>query len=443
MNILNNIVGAGLYSMPWTLMMATVLSGSLVTVWICVLNMISFVLLADSCERTGTFSYLELGRGAFGEGFGKFSQIVCVCYTFGSLVSYVVLAGDCLVGDKTGLLVLLFGDSSFLGGGSVGARVAAVYGLGFAFFFPMAMPRTIDALRYASYLAFVGTMYGAAVVVYTCVARPEDAYADDLGKDDDGFPGPPSWAGFPIGIWQAVPIVNVAFTAHYNAPRFYYELRDRSPRRFASVVVVTMVGALAIYLGVAWAGYLAFRGATLGDVLEDFAANYPLAIGVRGSLLVILLAVFPKVSHNNRDGWARLVWGQSSDDLDLKTYTALTLAICAVVFTLGAVCTQVEVVLAYKGGIFGSLMVYIIPPLVNTAVHMDADDRRTDVDDMHLQLISDDDQDHSKKRHQLGRVAKEMLSNPAYRVNAVLLVWGACSGTLAVAITIMKQSGVL
>jgi hypothetical protein len=29
------------------------------------------------------------------------------------------------------------------------------------------------------------------------------------------------WLGFPVGLWSAVPIINVSFTAHYNGPRFY------------------------------------------------------------------------------------------------------------------------------------------------------------------------------------------------------------------------------
>jgi len=46
--------------------MASVDSGSAVILLICVLNIASFMLLADACERTGTFSYLELGANAFG-----------------------------------------------------------------------------------------------------------------------------------------------------------------------------------------------------------------------------------------------------------------------------------------------------------------------------------------------------------------------------------------
>ena len=323
MNLLNNIVGAGLYSMPWCLMEATIVSGSVLTVWICALNVASFLLLADACERTGTFSYLELGERAFGARFGAAAQAVCVCYTAGSLVSYVVLAGDCLVGADTGLLQLVLGTGGFLGGGSTAARVSVVFAAGAVGFVPLSMPRTIDALTYASYLAFAGTLFGAAVVVYTAVARPDGAFSN---ADAAGARDAPAWAGFPLGVWRAVPVVNVAFTAHYNGPRFYYELRDRSRDRFRTVVGAAMGAGLAAYLGVALAGYLAFRAATLGDVLEDFGSRYPLAVGVRASLLVILLAVFPKVVHSNRDGLARLVWGQGADDLAPATYVQLTLA---------------------------------------------------------------------------------------------------------------------
>ena len=436
MNLLNNVVGAGLYSMPWVLMMASVLSGTAVTVLICLLNLASFLLLADACERTGTFSYLELGRNAFGATFGEVAQFVCVCYTAGSLVSYVVLAGDCLVGKDTGLLSLALGSKSFLGGGSLAARATVVYAVGAVAFVPLSMPRTIDALRYASYLAFVGTLYGFVVVVYTAVARPAAAYADDLGADDDGFPGAPVWAGFSLGVWQAVPIVNVAFTAHYNAPRYYFELRDRSVRRFGSVVATAMIGALAIYLGVAWAGYLAFRGATLGDVLEDFDATYAPAIAIRASLLVILFAGFPKIAHSNRDGVARLALGKGSDDLDARTYTALTLAVCVTVLTLGAVCTQVEVVLAYKGGVFGSIMVYIIPPLVNTAARLDkAENAYVRLEAAHRAA--------APPPKTPAAVARAMFRERRFAGNALVFLWGTISGPLAVVITVLKQTKVL
>jgi hypothetical protein len=64
-------------------------------------------------------------------------QITTIFYTGGSLVSYVVLAGDCLVGKGTGVLSLWLGEDSFLGGGSLLARAAVIYSVGLFVFFPM------------------------------------------------------------------------------------------------------------------------------------------------------------------------------------------------------------------------------------------------------------------------------------------------------------------
>lgn len=58
----------------------------------------------------------------------------------------------------------------------------------------------------------------------------------------------------------------------------------------------------------------------------------------------------------------------TGDTLPIKPYVFITCSIVFVAAMLGAVCTQIEVVLAYKGGIFGSLMVYILPPLMRTAI---------------------------------------------------------------------------
>ena len=74
-NLINNIVGAGLFSMPWCLRQATVVTGCVVFILIATLNIVSFMLLADSCERTGTFSYLEMGERAFGRKFGVVAQL--------------------------------------------------------------------------------------------------------------------------------------------------------------------------------------------------------------------------------------------------------------------------------------------------------------------------------------------------------------------------------
>ena len=65
-NLINNVIGAGLFSMPWCLAQSTIVSGLVVFVLICLLNVYSFVLLARCCTLTGCYSYLDIGRLALG-----------------------------------------------------------------------------------------------------------------------------------------------------------------------------------------------------------------------------------------------------------------------------------------------------------------------------------------------------------------------------------------
>jgi len=75
-NLINNIVGAGMFSMPWCLMECTLFTGVLLMLFMCFLNAASFIILARCCELAGSFSYLEMGRKAFGDRFGCVVQVV-------------------------------------------------------------------------------------------------------------------------------------------------------------------------------------------------------------------------------------------------------------------------------------------------------------------------------------------------------------------------------
>ena len=74
-----NILGSGMYSLPWVLKQATCVTGIIFMVFIGLLSSTSFVLLALCCERTGTFNYLEMARRALGDSFAMILMILQVC----------------------------------------------------------------------------------------------------------------------------------------------------------------------------------------------------------------------------------------------------------------------------------------------------------------------------------------------------------------------------
>ncbi len=63
----------------------------------------------------------------------------------------------------------------------------------------------------------------------------------------------------------------MSFTAHYNGPKYYKELADRSEERLRTVVGTAFGLCLVAYLVTAISGYVHFGEFTCGDVLS----NYP------------------------------------------------------------------------------------------------------------------------------------------------------------------------
>ena len=75
------------------------------------------------------------------------------------------------------------------------------------------------------------------------------------------------------GVVHALPIVNVAFCAHYNAPRYYAELKGRTLPKFAACVAVSYLVCGLVYASTALLGYATFGEKTQPNYLEDFSES--------------------------------------------------------------------------------------------------------------------------------------------------------------------------
>ena len=63
---INNIVGAGLLSMPWTIKEGSLVVGLICMALVCFLNIMSLYFLAVCCELTGKFTYKGIAELVFG-----------------------------------------------------------------------------------------------------------------------------------------------------------------------------------------------------------------------------------------------------------------------------------------------------------------------------------------------------------------------------------------
>jgi hypothetical protein len=211
---------------------------------------------------------------------------------------------------------------------------------------------------------------------------------------------------------------------------------------------------------------------TSGNVLENFSATYPLAMGLRLALLVVLTSCYPKVQHAVRDSAIRIATANahSTDTVHSSSLAALTAAIVGASTAIGVVCDRVEVVLAYKGAILGSLLVYILPPLMYVALCCQQQQQHASrcasmdgpapahatpsLDNPGaVPLLGDQGADLQPRgaQHETpppavapsrpGAVVVSMLTSHTHMGPALLFLWGVVSGVLGLAITIDKQLG--
>lgn len=64
---------------------------------------------------------------------------------------------------------------------------------------------------------------------------------------------------------------------HYNAARFYNELKDRSLPRFGVAVLSSFGLTALLYIAIASIGYLTFGGNCNGYILNNYSPYDPLA----------------------------------------------------------------------------------------------------------------------------------------------------------------------
>lgn len=93
-----------------------------------------------------------------------------------------------------------------------------------------------------------------------------------------------------------------AFVMHYNAARFYSELKDKSLSRFGIAVSSSFCVAAIMYIAIASLGFLTFGANSAGYILNNYSPYDPLATGSRlcvGLAVLVSYTLPPSVLLKN------------------------------------------------------------------------------------------------------------------------------------------------
>lgn len=155
--------------------------------------------------------------------------------------------------------------------------------------------------------------------------------------------------------------------AHFNAPKFYLELKDNTIGRFNSVVSWGFGISILLMGFISMIGFLTFGKACDGLVLNNYAGS-DIWIGLsRLAVAVSLLFSYPLAFTGCRDGVLDLAeipyQNRSSSLLNL-----VTVSLMGMITILALSLKDVSFVLAFGGATLGNALTYVFPALMYRAV---------------------------------------------------------------------------
>jgi amino acid permease len=149
--------------------------------------------------------------------------------------------------------------------------------------------------------------------------------------------------------------------SHYNAPKYYSELDKRTPKKLLTMASISYAFAAIIYIVTMALGVKLFGANAQSFLLNNFAASDPLATIARIAFGSSVLASYPLIFLNMRNWFVALAGEKFSKFAGRKQ---VTFALLALISTLAVFFKDIGVVGSLAGGILGSSVMFIFPPIM-------------------------------------------------------------------------------
>ncbi len=400
-NLLKNIVGSGGLSIPGGIAAfanaPSAMWPSVVVIWIMgIANAYSFSLLGRICAITKSSSYSMAWERTVGRRYGSKYQLFVDSVVFGKAIlgtwSFsIIIASTCtplyrwVLENSPGFFGIAGSYDADNRSESVSPS-AVLVAITLFVLFPMCLSQRLASLSIFSAIGTLGTL----VTISTMILRYLDgSYAEGgIFYDDLSLNQRPSFgtdkgasAFLSFKSLTLVSIMTTGYIAHYNAPKYYYELKDHTTGRFNIVVTFGFFFAAITYTIVSTMGFLTFGENSMGFVLDNYSYRDPLATAARFGVAVSVIFAYPLLFHGGRDGLVALLRtlsttttigsatnGSTSSSPTQTESNIVTVLLLSTVTALAIYVNDLTFVLSFSGATMSSLIIYIFPPLMFSAL---------------------------------------------------------------------------
>mmetsp|Transcript_27034 Transcript_27034/g.69294 ORF Transcript_27034/g.69294 Transcript_27034/m.69294 type:complete len:535 (+) Transcript_27034:81-1685(+) len=359
-NLLKNIIGATVLSLAYGTAAfsdsrAAVLPASILTLTLGALCAYTFSLIARLCNRVGADTFRQAWAHAFGQGSSWVVSLAnLVMAGAGSLQYVAVLAesGSSLA-STAGLPAML------------ATRSCALLAITGGMLLPLSFLESCSQLKFTSVVGIAGVFYYVTAIA---VRYSQGAYApggsfyaliEPALRPSFGVVGGSFWS---FKALMLMSMLTASYTCHYNAPKFWRELENRTLTRFAILCTLGFGGAALTYVLGLSTSFLTFGGASAGFIFSNYALTDPLFVIARVVVSFVILCTFPLLMVAFRDGALELLPERVSRAPKAKRN--VTLALIATLAVLGLLIKDLGMIISVPGAVFGSAIVYIFPAMV-------------------------------------------------------------------------------
>jgi amino acid permease len=364
-NLIKNIVGAGVLGLPAGIAAfgdapSAVLPAFLLIVLMGSMSAYGFSLIGRLCAYTKAPSYRAAWEVALQDTTTSWiPAVACMLVTCSLILSYSMILSR-TVPD----LILFVKPNLHI------SPMEGLLGVTLMVLLPLCLLKDLKSLAPFSLIGISGMLYtnGAMTMRYLQGSYHEanadihtHSFLDEL--PDEALPhfgtnGASSV--FSSDALLLVSILSTAFSAHYNAPKFYWELETPSLQNYQTVVATSFGASIGIMALATIVGFLTFGGAAQGLILNNYATSDSLMTLSRFAVTLSLVCSYPLAFAGIRDGFLDLLQippGQRTPRI-LNGVTVILL----IIFTCLALDVRdLRAVFALKGATLGTATMYLFP----------------------------------------------------------------------------------
>lgn len=345
LNLVKNIVGTSMLSMSFGVACSGVVPSLVICIAFAILSGYTFGLLGVLCGEAKADSYRRVCEKYISQKVGVWIDVLMAIYTFPACIAYSIFVCDCMRKMVLDLAPDVAGEfytsRAFIG-------ILLTVGL----LMPLCCITRLESLTFTSVLGIAAIIYCYVFVAHDLATTADSV--DASGTIANALWWPPS--GSLIGLFPMANIYAACYLVQYNSPKFFYELKRPTSRRFftlsysANAIVAVFCGSFAI---------LGFARFGLGTP-DNLLVGYDKAYAVWVATCVSLITTYPFVFDAGRRSTMSAFRGNSRFT-EKQIFWGCTFILIPIFATIAIFVDSLSLVVGINGSLCGMTVGFTLP----------------------------------------------------------------------------------